>query len=153
MESSFLGNVPDLAGGPQAPARPPTLVETIAGAAPGPIQGIAALGNWYIGQHRAARGNPQGGGGNDGRRAWLVDFNIDEGLYLDSKTTAFSATWRMVTTFSHILLASGVWRKLAENDNLGANLWATRMRDIQGVHSWLENRANPNLDIIVDFGS
>lgn len=84
--------------------------------------------------------------------AFLVDFNFDEGLYADSKTITFSASWRLVTTFSHILLASGLWRKLQEKNAAGQNVWAIAMRDIQGAQSWLQNRANPNVDVIVDFG-
>lgn len=86
------------------------------------------------------------------KRAWLIDFSVDEGLYLDSKTVGFSATWRLITTFSHILLASGLWRKLDEVDGTGKNLWATSMKDVQGSKSWLENEIDPSMDIIVDFG-
>lgn len=86
------------------------------------------------------------------RNAWLVDFSFEEGLYLDSKTVSFSATWRLVVPFSHILLASGIWKKLPERDAQGNNLWATSIRAVSGAQSWLENRADPKLDIIVDFG-
>lgn len=85
-------------------------------------------------------------------RANLIDFSIDEGLYLDSKTTAFSATWWITTSFTHILQASGVWRKAIEKNVNGEDLWAISMRDINGVNSWLINRLDPNLDVIVDFG-
>lgn len=87
------------------------------------------------------------------RRAFLIDFSFDEGLYLDSGTVSFSATWKLMTTFSHILLASGLWKKVAENDPAGKNLWAMSVRDIQGVNSWLQNQLDPSLDVIVDFGS
>lgn len=102
------------------------------------------------------------------RKAWLIDFSFDEGIYLDSKTTvSFSATWRLVTIFSAILRASGLWRKLPENNLVGAqpggqNLWArsmgsingrTPLNSIQGVESWLPNRLDPALDFIIDFGS
>lgn len=85
--------------------------------------------------------------------AWLMDFSVDEGLYLDSKTVSFSASWRLTTHFSHILLASGVWVKLNEVDASGNNKWVTSIRDISGSRSWLTNRVNNRLDVIVDFGS
>ena len=89
---------------------------------------------------------------SESRNAWLIDFSFDEGLYLDSKTVSFSATWRMVTTFSHILIASGLWKKLPEKDAQGRNVWAIAMRDVSGSQSWLPNRLDPRLDVIVDFG-
>lgn len=93
-----------------------------------------------------------GGIENESRLVWLLDFSIDEGLYLDSKTITFSATWRLNTTFSHILLASGIWRKVVEEDNKGNNLWAASVSNISGTKSWLPNELDPKLDIIVDFG-
>lgn len=90
------------------------------------------------------------------RSAWLIDFSFDEGLYLDSKTVSFSATWRLVTTLSHILLASGLWKKIDEHKPgtppRDGNLWALSMRDISGSESWLPNKLNPAADVIVDFG-
>ena len=99
-------------------------------------------------ERRIVGGNEPGAPGN----AWLIDFSFDEGLYLDSKTTSFSATWRIVTVFSHILLASGLWKKVPEKTADGSNLWATTMRNVSVSQSWLQNTLNPNIDIIVDFG-
>lgn len=83
----------------------------------------------------------------------LMDFQIDEGLYLDSKTVTFSATWRLNVLFQHILTASGLWRKMPETFE-GKNHWATSMKDIMGAQSWPpEIRVDPKLDIIVDFGA
>lgn len=88
------------------------------------------------------------------QRAWLVDFSGEEGLYLDSKTASFSATWRMTSLFSHILLASGMWKKLPDGgDAPDKNLWALSMADVMGSRSWLANQLDPSADIIVDFGS
>lgn len=86
----------------------------------------------------------------DGRKAWLIDFGFDEGLYLDSKTTSFHAAWRLNCVFDHILLASGVWRRLPEANARSGNLWALSINDIMGEQSWLTNRAAT--DVIVDFG-
>lgn len=82
----------------------------------------------------------------------MIDFNFDEGLYLDSKTVSFSAAWTLICHFEDILLASGLWMKVAEVSPGGLNYWATTMRDINGEASWLTNRLDPSLDIIVDFG-
>lgn len=86
------------------------------------------------------------------RRVWIIDFQIDEGLYLDSKTISFSATWRIITKFSSILLASGLWRKTPDQDPNGKSLWAISMKDVSGIKSWLPNGLDPELDVIVDFG-
>lgn len=83
----------------------------------------------------------------DPRRAWLMDFSFEEGIYLDSKTTSFSATWKLMTNFSHILLASGLWTKVEGDDR---TLWATTIKNVSGAQSWLPNMART--DIVVDFG-
>jgi hypothetical protein len=94
-------------------------------------------------------------------RAWLIDFSFDEGLYLDSKTISFSATWRLVTNFATILLASGLWRKMPDKGRGGGNLWASSLsvsapdggvRSALKSYSWLSQTLNPTLDVIVDFG-
>lgn len=93
-----------------------------------------------------------------GPPAWIVDFSVEEGVYKDSKTTTFSATWRLVTTFNRILVASGLWRKLKEVASANVpnsptnNLWAISMADVSGSSSWLQNRLDPGQDVIVDFG-
>ena len=89
---------------------------------------------------------------NNENKAFLIDFSFDEGIYLDSKTVSFSATWRLTCFLANILLASGLWTKLPERDALGRNLWAMSMRNVSGVESWLQNRLDPSLDVIVDFG-
>lgn len=99
----------------------------------------------------------------DARYAWLIDFSVDEGLYLDSKTTSFSATWRLITTLRAVLLASGVWRKVPEYEDRGprgrrdkrTNLWAISMRRIMGSKSFSPDADsfNASADLIVDFGS
>ena len=87
------------------------------------------------------------------RNALLCDFGFEEGLYLDSKSTTFHATWQLTSPFSHILLASGLWTKLPETDRQGGNLWATSMKDVSGTESWAPNRIDRALDVIVDFGT
>ncbi len=81
------------------------------------------------------------------KKALLTDFSFDEGLYLDSKTITFSATWKIMTNISHILLASGIWRRV-EGDN--RDLWATSVQSISGAQSWYAGVMEA--DVIVDFG-
>ena len=116
---------------------------------------------WEFNPFREGRAQARRIGGNNevvqrlnpaSDRVWLMDFSVDEGLYLDSKRITFSATWRLVTDFSHILLASGLWRKVEERDFNRNSLWAISMRDITGTSSWITNRLDPTLDVIVDFG-
>lgn len=83
----------------------------------------------------------------------IIDFSMSEGLYLDSKTVSFSCTWRICVRFEHILVASGLWAKLPEVDAQGRNLWATSIQAVSGEKSWITNRVDPTLDVIVDFGS
>ena len=81
-----------------------------------------------------------------------MDFSFDEGMYLDSKTVSFSASWFFACAFADILDASGLWRKLPEVDTGGKNLWAASVRDVSGSVSWLPNTLDPSLDVVVDFG-
>ena len=85
-------------------------------------------------------------------RALLVNVSSEEGMYLDSKNTGFSASWQLVTLFDVILSASGMWRKVPERDAQGNNLWATSIQRLSMSQSWLPNPVDPSLDIIVDFG-
>lgn len=141
MRASRFGLVPP-PGGPQNPG--PVTINTIAqGTAINPALGIGLAGIDLWRRITAL----QNANALSLRRAWLIDFSGDEGLYLDSKTMTFSATWRLVTTFDRILVASGLWRYVPTD---GGNIWAINMRDIQGPNSWLVNRVNP--DVIVDFG-
>ena len=141
-----------------------TLPAALGAQPPGPIQNAA------IQILRNARQAAFGPGGNvladgiatlnaqrravsNGRRAFLVDFNFTEGLYLDSKKITFGATWKLVTTFQGILLASGLWKKAQERNQNGGNLWAISMQSTSGPFSWLQNRIDPAQDVIVDFGN
>lgn len=99
-------------------------------------------------------------------KPWIIDFNIDEGLYKNSRIISFSATWRLLCSFQQIISGSGIWRKLPEGKNQAKggrdqanNLWAQSMTldpkfgSIMGSKSWLPNTLDPKLDIIVDMGS
>jgi hypothetical protein len=139
MLQSQKGNIPAMNGNQNA----------------GPLQGFAE--GFLRGLGFGPLGGPNLQAQNNAvlqsRNGWLIDFSFDEGLYLDSKTVSFSATWRLTTQFDAILRASGLWTKVAEEDSRRNNLWALSMKNVQGSTSWLTNRLNPNLDVIVDFGS
>ncbi len=151
MYASFDGDVPNFNG--QAPRKPDAVQRGIRGGIRGlPIigQGLA-LGLDLNDYHKATvAAKPKTEHPN--RRVWLMDFNIDEGLYLDSKTVTFSATWRLLCKFAYILLGSGIWKKVVERTDTDQNVWAASMRSISGATSWLPNRLDPSLDVIVDFG-
>jgi hypothetical protein len=84
--------------------------------------------------------------------AMLTDFGIDEGLYEDSDTIAFHATWWFMCNLQQILSASGFNRWIAGTAGRKDNLWGLSVRSVMGAQSWLENRLDTNADIIVDIG-
>ena len=79
-----------------------------------------------------------------------LSFSFDEGLYLDSRTVSFEASWRLITSIQSIFAASGIWKKTGFEN---ADLWSTSIRDISGSGSWLTNLLDPAGQAIVDFGN
>ncbi len=71
-------------------------------------------------------------------------------MYLDSRTITFEASWKLLTSLSHILIASGVWRWF--KGTLGGNLWSASVRDISGWKGNLANKLDPSADVVVDMG-
>lgn len=141
MAFSVLGNVP-APNGNQNSSNVPLVAAGIAALVPMltlPVAFVApSLVNYQANAQIQAINN---------RKSMLLDFNFSEGLYLDSKTVTFSATWRLVTTFSHILTASGIWKRAS-----GENEWAASIQSVAGWRSWLDNRTLASGDVIVDFG-
>lgn len=88
------------------------------------------------------------------RRPFLLSFDFDEGLYEDSPTVSFSATWRLITSFRSILVATG-WRQFQNKPTSICNpaRWAKSVASVCGPNSWLTNDMNPAAQVIVDFGS
>lgn len=84
------------------------------------------------------------------RAVLLTDFGFDEGLYEDSKTITFMASWVLLTPFANILEATGVWKWLP--GSVGGNSWVTSIRDVVGWRSYLASELDPSADLIVDFG-
>jgi hypothetical protein len=83
------------------------------------------------------------------RRALPLSFLIDEGIYLDSKTISFEASWRIITSFNNLIVATGLWQSSGLE---GGNRWATSVKNISGPFSWLDNSVDPAALAIVDFG-
>lgn len=142
MAQSASGLIPNLNNNNQNPVVP--IAQNVV---PGLISGLLAS---FPGMGVPQQLLPQQSAAiNNSRKAWLIDFSGEEGLYLDSRTVTFSATWLLGTLFSHILLASGLWTKVRSD---GGNVWATSVRNISGWRSWESNQLNPAQDAIVDFG-
>lgn len=158
MNSSFGFDPPKVDGTPEEPGFFPRFFRATGRALPGLALGLinpaAGLGLAVFG---VATGGSEDkattGVDNPNRKVWLVDFTVDEGLCLDSKTISFSASWRLIISFQHILMASGVWVKVPETDNVETNIWAASVKDVSGINSWLVNKLDPTLDVVVDFGS
>ena len=137
MQNSCFGVIPALNNAPAPnPAMPPLLDAAFPGLGLGGI--IAAL----RAINAARRPAPT-------LKAILMDFGIDEGLYLDSKSITFRASWQIFTDLSRILFATGIWRYA---DTTNSNLWATSVSGIQGWKGNLENSLDPSQDAIVDLG-
>lgn len=109
-----------------------------------PIAGPILAANQLLRQRLAGRQADRN------RKVFLVDFSGTEGLYDDGRTTSFTASWRLTTVFSEILLASGLWKKVPSHTD---NAWAASVEPISRERSWLNDTADPRLDAIVDFGS
>jgi hypothetical protein len=98
----------------------------------------------------------------------MLDFGLEEGLYKESKTITFHCAWRLATTFSHIIYATGIWRWQKGTTGKGSGIagieavgtpgpgdgsqWAMSMADITGWKSWMDCSINPASVAIVDFG-
>lgn len=91
----------------------------------------------------------------DDRACIPLSFEIDEGLYLDSRKITFGATWKLICSFSTLLFAAGIWKYPGgpEHGMESRTLWATSVRKIMGSRSWLANSVIGDADVIVDMGS
>ncbi len=149
MKEAELGNIAGLDSVIQNPAIP-SAATTLVGRQAASWATSTGIPLW-VETFKATPGAKTGGGKK--KNVFLLDFSFDEGMYNDSRTTSFSASWRLVTTFSNILLATGLWKQLPKHDKKGDHILVISMRDISGVSSWLPNKVDPTLDIVVDFGS
>lgn len=80
---------------------------------------------------------------------FMLDFGFTEGLHQGSKTATFEATWKLFSTLSGLLRATGIWRY---SGDVGGSVWAASVQDIMGYSSWMVNEVNPAADLVVDFG-
>jgi hypothetical protein len=90
-----------------------------------------------------------------GSKAIMMNFVAREGLYEDSKTISFEASWQVTTRLFAILRASGFLQTSdIEGGNSSApNMWALSVKKISGPVSWLQNSLDPASFAIVDFGT
>ena len=95
----------------------------------------------------------------DKRRAVLMHFSIQEGLFEDSRSMSFEASWFMAATLASMLAAAGVWRQVthlprqvtdvfAETDK---TLWRTSMADIQGHKGHYFLQETKDNDLVIDL--
>jgi hypothetical protein len=82
-------------------------------------------------------------------RPILIDFGGDEGLYLDSRTVTFHASWRLCSSLSTILAATGIWRDGGYTDR---GLWSASMANVSGWSGALHAQLDPTAEVIVDLG-
>jgi hypothetical protein len=84
--------------------------------------------------------------------AFLVHFGFDEGMYLDSKTMSFEASWMLITVIDLLLVSTGVWRGSGVEGPQGRILWANSVDNIMGANSWLVNQFDPASEVLIDLG-
>lgn len=146
QSSARAGDVPPLNNpdnGPQQPAAngqpqgPPQAQQAAAAAGTGALPGWARL--------MASAQAPQKAS------AFLTDFGWDEGLYLDSKSITFQASWWMIAPFVNVFRAAGTWRWL--DGSAGGSQWAQSVQDMMGWASWLVNRVDEKADALIDVGN
>lgn len=82
----------------------------------------------------------------------LYHFGIDEGLYLDSKSISFEASWWITTSLQRLLDATGVWRQLELGPTGNRQFWALSLQDITGWRGALVNALDPAKDVVIDLG-
>lgn len=90
--------------------------------------------------------------GSSGGACIITDFGFDEGLYLDSKTVTFHASWWMVTSLQGLLAATGFKRWQPGTAGRKNNLWGQSMQNVVGWRSWQQNGLEKDADLIVDLG-
>ena len=116
-----------------------------------PFYGLATdLSRWrdlraWTAAHRAGETGQLG-------QAWIFDMQFEEGLYLDSKTVSFTASWMLFTRVNALLGASGFWRKVGARDGMDGERWGYSVRQYAGGQSWLFNEADPQDYVIIDLG-
>ena len=151
MRCSVRGNIPAIinaANNAQQPVPAGPGVPAIPAAPLNQNQRDALLLYWQKQMENARKGGPEPALQN----AFLSHFGFREGLYLDSKTVTFEASWTLITVIDLVMRASGLWQGTGVNGDEERQLWKTSMADIMGANSWAINRIDPKADIIIDLG-
>jgi hypothetical protein len=148
MHASKRGIIPGLNSPQNNPQQPDPIRAGILGAIETVASSFLGIGFLFGALFNSAREEA----GTD-HAIMLTDFSFDEGLYLDSKTITFQASWWLTTTFSRIIQATGVWRwQPGSVGDATSNVWAISMEKVMGWRSWLINPLDKNADVIVDMG-
>jgi hypothetical protein len=144
MRQADFGNIPGLADNTLNGQNPQNPVVQFAEDAAVRVYSFLTLTSFWDNQMRVQQqARPQ-----QTQRAIHMRLRIKEGIGpIDSKRITFTSTYRLTTTFSNVLIGSGVWRYTGAE-----KLWATSIREVMGSNSWLVNSLDPNGDFIVDFG-
>ncbi len=89
----------------------------------------------------------------------LWNFGMEEGIYDDSKSVSFEASWQFSTTLRSLMQASGAWQMVTHDPALNTDnpldasktLWRRTMQDVTG---WTGNQAlpqSPKNDLVIDL--
>ncbi len=129
----------------------PNLVPTLPVIDPPSIQ---ALREFYFVNNLATRGTESDRTGiqfnQEKMRAIPVSLSGSEGLYEDSRTITFEATWTLLSNLRNILWATGLWRRSGLE---GGEFWESSIKSISGPRGPLANQLDPAACAIVDFGN
>ncbi len=91
--------------------------------------------------------------GEKGSVAIPIDFGVDEGLYLDSKTITFQASWWLATSWRSLFVASGMWTWMPGTlSGKQGEQYNAAMKDVLGYKNWLPTKLDPGADVIIDLG-
>lgn len=146
MDQSVFGIIPKLVGG--APAVPGVSPPVAIGLPPG-LREAASIASMFVLYSEILKSGEAKRKVAVEASTLITHFGFDEGLYLDSKTITFEASWRLITDISAILRATGVWRDFGLTDK---GTWAIGMKDIMGWRGNLINEINPASLAIIDVG-
>jgi hypothetical protein len=139
MECSKLGVVPPADPAPPPPAPPGALIAAglgFSGIAAGLLKASAAAASKLTGD----------------RKVIPINFEVDEGLYLDSKSVTFQLSWILLCNWQSLIEATGMWRGRGFDPDSERNVYAITMARVSGFRSWLVNRLDIGADVIVDLG-
>ena len=80
-------------------------------------------------------------------QVYIRSWGFEEGLYENSKTITFNASWHVLCRWDSILPASGAWRKVTDCDPA---VWKSWMYDISGSDNWGHYYHNTVNDAVIN---